>query len=246
MKRTIGAVVAAAVMAVSAGCDGLGPLGSDAGAPEEAPKTHIVLMSRDGCELLEDITPVQEYLGVTAIRGDGLMSSDYAAQETPSCQGMFDLAAWNDSDRHRGDATVSVSVTTRYTAEEVAGEYRSMIDQLTQGPSPIELEGAQEGEVAGEWDESYFIAGELSDSYHVYLFARYDHWVLRVNLDVSPDPGVAEYERDPERYPDSSAEQMAAYPFTMPELLEWATTEYAPQTQQSILDLFAMSEKASG
>ncbi|CAM3385855.1 hypothetical protein [Stackebrandtia soli] len=246
-RRAIGVGSVAGLLLT--GCGGFSPPGSNGpGDEKKAPASHIVFMAMDGCFTLKDLQPVQDYLGVEAIRGDGLMSSDSTMQERPSCQGMFTVATFTPefSDRGMpGDGDVSVAIDTEYTADEAATDYQDMIDQLHEANAATSFENVQEGEISGTWDESYYFTGDSSGEQFFYGYARHDTWVLRVSLSIHHDPGIVEYERAPDRYPDSSAAEMAAYPFTKEELVSWLTTEYYPQTQSEFLAAIAEHEKAN-
>lgn|GEM_PF-5303356 len=234
----LGAVLGVAAT-LTTGCAGLG--GGPSTDGDSVPRTdpYVIVSLWAGCDALDDLNPIQQYIGVEAVSEYGLMDSDPSQAERPSCQGQFTLASFltgEGTEYERamaGDATVSVAITPKKTDDEASTDYHDMIDQLNSSGS--EFEDVQEGELAGDWDESYYLAADGGYNYNIYAYARHENWWIRVIVNVAHDPGRAEYERRPDAYPGSSADEMAVYPFTMPELVDWVSGEYFPDTEADLL-----------
>ncbi|MFD0556156.1 hypothetical protein FB566_1388 [Stackebrandtia endophytica] len=231
------------VATLAAGCNGLGGGPSDDGDSVARTDPYVIVSLWKGCDVLDDLNPIQQFLGVESVNEYGLMDSDPSLAERPSCQGQFIMPAFllnegTESEKQwAGNASLSVSITPKKTDDEASTDYQSMIDQLHGSGS--EMQDAQEGELAGDWDESYLLAGDGGTNYNIYAFARHENWWIRAIINVSPDPGRDEYERRPEAYPGSSADEMAAYQFTMPELVDWVTNQYFPDTEAALVTRIA-------
>ncbi|GAB3992383.1 hypothetical protein GCM10029992_01190 [Glycomyces albus] len=79
------------------------------------------------------------------------------------------------------------------------------------------------------------IAGETEHRNYIDAYGRVGSWVVYASIDYLHDPGVGAYESAPEFYPDSTAEQMAVYPFTPDQFEDWVAAEYLPALQADIL-----------
>ena len=244
MLRSRSLVVWGVAVVLLAGCGSDGSTGSPGAAAGDGDvgghgDAHIVMSGWRGCDVFDDLVPLQDFLGAVGTGEYGLSDSDPSAMERPSCQATLDLATFvNDlgtsTVETTGEAVVSLSLTTMLSEDEAAADYRSAWDQMNS--SDIERTDVQEGSLDGDWDESYVFSGNREMRFDIFVLARYEHWYLKFSLDVRHDPGRAAFERHPDLYPGGSADAMAVYPFTSPELLEWVTDEYFPQIYSNIVD----------
>ncbi|WP_026923613.1 hypothetical protein [Glycomyces arizonensis] len=246
--RTAAAAALAAGLAVLSGCSGSSGQADDAGP--EAGGALAVMDDWLGCDAFGDFASLQEYLGVTAI--DGELQSDGLGEgidaEAAGCAGQFDLATFEDTQGTfefavTGDATVRGGLAPWADATAAAENFAERVDQRRQNLPGIEYTDESEGELGGEWDESLYIAADTDDRFYLDAYGRHGDWVVYLSIDVLHDPGVDAYETAPEFYPDSSAEQMAVYPFTTEQLVDWVAQERLPRIQSDILQLAESEER---
>lgn len=167
----------------------------------------------DGCEIFNDFQPLQDFLGVEEIATGALSPNDPAAGEPPSCMGQFHLAL--DGERNLGNADVQMTLRPFETDQEATDYYQERVEGY-QGDKEDDEETAEfsEGELAGEWSESYYWTGNDGFSQTLDVYARYGNWVLTYFSGVGEDPGLED--------------GGDAYDFTLPEYVTYVTEEYLP------------------
>lgn len=223
----------AVAASMSTGCGGDSPGGDGDSADTADP--YVVVSLWQGCDILDDLNPMQEFLGVEEIGAEGLMDSSPGEGQHPSCQAMFDLATFHYESEFTeysttGHANVSVSVTPAPSESESADAYQAIVDQVSEYDNNYET---VEGPLEGDWQDSYYDAGHDGTKYHISAYGLHEKWHLSVTVSVSDDPGRTEYNEA--KYPDSSEDEMAVFPFTQPELLDWVIGDYMSQTKTDIL-----------
>ncbi|SDD84637.1 hypothetical protein SAMN05216270_10899 [Glycomyces harbinensis] len=191
--------------------------------------SYSVMLEWDGCEAFDDIQSIQDFMGVTGLGTSGLVTSDVPGGldgEAFNCGAMADLPGYtNDAGREfPGDTNIDVGGVPWDSDDEAAENFQGRVDQLKESieTGGLEYENPQEGELSGDWDESYFYTADTSVGYVVDFIARKGDLILYVFLDYTEDPGV-QIGEDP------------TYPFTNEELVDWLFNEYAPQTHADLL-----------
>lgn len=200
--------------------------------PEEGSGLVAVMEDWKGCWALDDLQPLQDYLGVESIGGDGLIDAAMGEGldgEALTCSGSLNLATATIGDddlsvTDTGQATVQMGVVPWESKEIAAENYAERLQTLeeNQASSGIEHNNETTGELGGTWTESYYEASEDDSNKYVYAFGRSDDWILYLHLSFNHDPGL-------------SVDQEAVYPFTEDKLVDWVVNEYMPQTQTDIL-----------
>ncbi|THV42577.1 hypothetical protein [Glycomyces buryatensis] len=236
------AAAVAAALALASACS----TGTDPGADTSGSAETGSLSSMSdwlGCDVFADLEALQETLGVTAVEGelqsDGL--NEGVDAEAAGCSGLFDLAAFSDTQgsfdyESTGDAAIRAGLAPWAGEEEAAANFADRVGVREDNPAGLDYTDEQEGELGGEWDESLTVTAETAHRTYVDVYGRYGSWVVYVSVDYLHDPGVGAYESAPELYPDSSAEQLAVYPFTTAQFTDWISQEYLPQVQSDILE----------
>ncbi len=189
--------------------------------------SYSVMMEWEGCEALDDIQPLQDFMGITDLGSSGLVTSHIGAGldgEAFTCGAMASLPGPADDPERGGDANPTVAGVPWDSPEEAAENYTGRVEQLKEA---IEVDGldfgnVKEGELSGDWDESYFYTGNTDVTYLVDAIARKGDLIVYVFLDYSEDPGVIRGE-DP------------TYPFTNEELIDWVFNDYMPQIHADLL-----------
>lgn len=239
------AAVKAALAITAAGLAVSGCTATPSPSGDTEPPTGGALATMEdwlGCETFGDFEVLQEYLGATGI--DGQLQSDGLGEgidaEAAGCAAQFDLATFEDTQGSfefavTGDAAVRAGLAP-WTDESAASEnFAERVDQRRQNLPGIEYTGESEGELGGEWDDSLYIAAETDNRFYLDAYGRHGDWVVYISIDILHDPGVDAHETAPEFYPDSSAEEMAVYPFTSDQIVDWVAQEYLPQIQSDIV-----------
>ncbi|WP_205324754.1 hypothetical protein [Glycomyces sp. YM15] len=237
-RGALAAAVLAVTLAATAACGGEAPATGDT-----PPGSLAVMSDWDGCDVFADLAAIQDRLGVTAI--DGELQSDGLGEgidaEAAGCSGLFDLATFEDTQgtfeyRSTGDAAVRAGLAPWSTEAEAEANFSDRVDQRRRNLPGIDYLDEVEGALGGAWDESLTITAETEHRTYLDVYGRYGSWVVYVSVDYLHDPGVGAYESAPEFYPDSSAEQLAVYPFTTAQFTDWLAQEHLPQIQTDILD----------
>ena len=227
------APLAAAAMLLAACGNGNGLPGSPNGDGGGNGSTALTAMGYwDGCEALDDLQPLQDFLGVEEVNsGDGMTTSEIGEgmdAESAGCQAMADLATYVlDSEftefEHTGGAIMQAGLVPWDSEEEASENLEMRLDQLEDAKHQgTEYTDEQEGELGGEWSESYYLAADIEYKYTVNAYGRVDDWLVYLTLDVDDDPGVTGGEE-------------AVYPFTEEELVDWVVNDYMTQLQDSIV-----------
>lgn len=235
------ALAAVAVLALTA-C-GSGGTGDTGGDKPTAPAGSLAVMGNwSGCEAFGDFEVLQARLGVTAI--DGALQSDAIGEgidaEAAGCAALFDLATFSDTQGSfdfsvTGDAAARGGLAPWSDESEAAANFADRIEQRRENLAGVAYTNETEGELAGDWDESLYIAADSANRHYIDAYGRHGDWVVYLSIDYLHDPGVDAYETAPDFYPDGTAETMAVYPFTTDELITWVAQEHLPQIESDIL-----------
>jgi hypothetical protein len=220
-----------------AGCGGddlpSGPSGGDNSGSSEGGSSEVgsysVMIDWDGCEAFDDIQPIQDFMGITDLGTSGLVTAGIPGGldgEAFNCGAMANLPGYkNDAGREfPGDANIDVGGAPWDSPEEATENFQGRVDQLKDSieSGGLEYENVQEGELSGDWDESYFYTADTSVGYVVDFIARKGDLILYAFLDYTEDPGI-QIGEDP------------TYPFTNEELIDWLLNDYAQQTHADLL-----------
>lgn len=238
----------AAGLAALSGCSA----GSDSTDGADPPTGGSLTVMEDwrGCDAFGDFEQLEEYLGATGL--DGQLQSDGLGEgidaEAAGCAGRFDLASFEDTQGTfefavTGDAAVRSGIAP-WSEETAASEnFAERVDQRRQNLPGIEYTDESEEELGDGWDEGLSIAADTDNRFYLDVYGRHGDWVVYLSIDVLHDPGIDAYETAPEFYPGNSAEQMAVYPFTTDQLVDWVAQEYLPQVRSDILQLAENEER---
>jgi hypothetical protein len=230
MSKTIAAIGAAALLSTACS-DGPGsdlpPDGAGGDGDGTLDMSYHVMRDWTGCEALDDLNPVREYMGVTELRTDliDVAIGEGLDAEGATCSGLFSLASYESyGSATVGDASILAGVVPWTTEEEASQNLQDRLDVWEENPSGLAFSEEQEGELGGEWDESYYFgANGGSNRYYINAYGRYGTWIVYISLDFLHDPGLRS-DADP------------VYPFSEEEILDWIANEYMPQTQADILE----------
>jgi hypothetical protein len=194
--------------------------------------SYSVMLEWEGCEALDDIQPVQDFMGVTDLGTSGLVTSNIPGGldgEAFNCGAMANLPAYHyegstGSKDIPGDANIDVGVAPWDSPEEAADNFQSRVDQLkeTLETGGTEFLNPQEGEIEGDWDQSYYFAADKSTGYQLNAIGLKGDLVQYVFIDYTTDPGV-QMDAEP------------VYPFTNEEFVDWVLNDYMPQTNADLL-----------
>lgn len=170
----------------------------------------------DGCEVFEDLQPLQDFLGVDEIVNGELVPNDPTAGEPPSCEGQFHLAL--DGEAGLGNASVQMALHPFETDQEATDYYTERVEGYQADRAeddPEDYSDVSEGELAGDWSESFFWTGAYQVSgQQLDVFGRYGNWVITFFSSVDQDPGLED--------------GGDAYDFTLDEYVAYVTEEYLP------------------
>ncbi|MEV3934746.1 hypothetical protein AB0K52_02010 [Glycomyces sp. NPDC049804] len=216
------------------GCSGAeDPSGTDSSsAPIEGSGTVAVMDDWKGCWALDNLQPLQDYLGAEGIDGDGLIDAAMGEGmdgEALTCSGTLSLATATIGDddlsvSETGTATVQMGVVP-WESEEIASE--NFAERLQRYEDSKSTDWGTShvvdttGELAGEWDESFYETSSDDNSKYVDAYGRSGDWILYISMYVDDDPGL-------------SSDQEAVYPFTEDELVDWVVNDYMSQIQTDL------------
>lgn len=246
LLKTVSALGVAGVLLTACGADGAAPPSGNGDNGSEAPVDDAFPVMQEwlGCDALDDLQPVQDYIGVEAVKAEGLQSdglNEGLDAEALGCSGMFELATFEFEQGSvqtstTGDAVIFAGVVPWENEDKAAENYKSRVGERRDNLPGFEYTDEQEGELGGSWDESVYLAADTDNRYHIDAYARYGQWIVFIGMDYLHDPGIRAYESAPEFYPDTTAEEMAVYPFTNEEVVDWIANDYMPQVQEAILE----------
>jgi hypothetical protein len=205
--------------------------GSDGGGSGSS--SYGVMAEWDGCEALGDIQPIQEFMGVVDWGTNGLTSSDIPGGldgEAFNCTADYaTLPAYtSDGRQFAGHASIDIGVAPWESDAEATENFQVRVDQLNEAleTGGTEYTNVQQGEIEGDWDESFYYGGNSETGYSLSAIARKGDIVFYAFIDPTDDPGTVDG-GDP------------VYPFTDEELLTWVLGDYMPTT---FADLLAKKE----
>ncbi|MCH7231065.1 hypothetical protein L0U85_09400 [Glycomyces sp. L485] len=228
------AAIAGAASILLTGCSGGETPEGSTSAAETGTGMVATMEDWKGCWALDDLQPLQDYLGAESIGGDGLIDAAMGEGrdgEALTCSaGTLNLATViiGDDDlsvEHTGHATVQMGVVPWETEEIASENYADRLDdhefdkEMNWGTNHVSDET---GQLGGEWDESFYEASSDDQAKYILAQGRTGDWILYISMYVSHDPGL-------------ESSQEAAYPFTEDELVNWVVDDYMPQTQIGVL-----------
>ncbi|WP_026928508.1 hypothetical protein [Glycomyces tenuis] len=235
LLKAVSAIGVAALLLTGCSDDGPGsdlpPDGAtgdgDGSGNGEVDMSYTAMRDWKGCDALDDLNPVQEYMGVVELRSELVNAAigEGIDAEGATCSGLFTLESYQgEVSGTVGDASILAGVVPWTTEEEASQNFQDRLATWEENPSGIGFSDEQEGELGGEWDESYYFgANGGSNRYYINAYGRYGKWIVYISLDFLHDPGLR-----------NDAEPV--YPFTQEEILDWIANEYMPQTQADILE----------
>lgn len=229
------AASAGAAALLLTGCSGTEDPSGSGGTSVPGKGTGLVAVMEDwkGCWALDDLQPLQDYLGVESIGADGLIDAAMGEGldgEALTCSGSLNLATVTIGDEdlsveHTGHATVQMGVVP-WESEEIAAEsYAERLQwyedaKVTGWGSNQTVDNS--GTLGGDWDEAFYETSSDDTFKFIDAYGRSGDWILYVSLSLTHDPGLGNG-------------QEAAYPFAEDDLVDWIVNEYMPQTQADIL-----------
>lgn len=239
MTRNATLLKAAASTGVAAllltGCAGTGsPSGSNnSSAPAEGSGTVALMEDWKGCWALDNLQPLQDYLGAEAIGGDGLIDAAMGEGmdgEALTCSGTLDLATATIGDddlsvTDTGTATVQMGVVPWESDEIASKRFAERVQRYEDSKSTdwgVSHVVDTTGELGGDWDESFYETSSDDQSKFIDAYGRSGDWILYISMYVDDDPGL-------------SSDQGAVYPFAEDELVDWVVNDYMSQTKADLL-----------
>ncbi|MQM27405.1 hypothetical protein [Glycomyces albidus] len=236
-----GLAAAGAAGLLLTGCGGNDPtMPPDGGATGDSDgggsgsSSYSVMAEWEGCEALDDIQPIQEFMGIQDWGTNGLKSSDIPSGldgEAFNCGAdMATVAVYTSESEvtgnrdYPGTSTIDIGVAPWESDAEATENFQSRVDQLTEAleTGGTEYSNVQEGEIEGDWDESFYFAGNSATGYSLSAIVRKADIVFYAFIDYTTDPAV-EHDSEP------------IYPFTDEEFRTWVIGEYMPTTYADLL-----------
>jgi hypothetical protein len=217
-----------------AGCGGgetPGGGSTDSGESNTATGTDAfpIMMDWKGCDALDNVQPLQDYLGVEAIANGELNNAGIGEGidgEAMTCSGIFDLASFEGSEyAEAGGAELQMGIVPWENVDIATENFQQRLQMLEDSKTSGGTEYTDEitGELGGTWDESYYESrNDDIGTMYVDAYGRSGQWIVYILLKVTEDPGVR-------------AGEAAVYPFTEEELVDWVVNDYMTQTQSDIL-----------
>jgi len=235
-----GLAVAGAAGLLLTGCGGNEPpvpgengTNNPDGGGSSGSSSYGVMAEWDGCEALGDNAAFQEFMGLQDWGANGLQSSDIPGGvdgEAFNCTAnMATVAVYTKQGRDfTGDANIDVGVAPWESDSEATENFGERVDQLKTAleTGGTEYADVQEGEIEGDWDESYYHVGTSSTRFVFSAIVRTGDIVFYVFTDYTNDPAAADG-ADP------------VYPFTDADYSDWVLSDYMPTT---FADLLAKKE----
>ncbi|WP_157975122.1 hypothetical protein [Glycomyces dulcitolivorans] len=201
--------------------------GTDGGGSGSS--SYGVMAEWDGCPALDDLQSIQDFMGVVDWGDDGLTSSDIPGGldgEAFNCGAFLaNLPSYTvDGRAFTGHATIDIGVAPWESDSEATENFQVRVDQLNEAleTGGTEYTDVQQGEVEGDWDESYYYGGNSATGYSLSAVVRKADIVFYAFIDYTNDPAV-ELEADP------------VYTFTNEEFLTWVLGDYMPTTYADLL-----------
>jgi hypothetical protein len=204
--------------------------------------SYSVMAEWDGCTVLDDLAPVEEFMAVTDWGTNGLASYDIPGGmdgEAYNCTAFLaGLPAYVHKSEVTGErtfagtASIDVGVAPWDWDAEAADNFSIRVEQLdfaltTGGTEYTNVVGGEFPAAAtAGWDESYYHGGRANTGYILSAIARQGDVVMYAFIDYSNDPGVI-------------SEQEPVFPFTDESFTAWVLDEYLPATYASVMALKA-------
>ncbi|WP_199034234.1 hypothetical protein [Glycomyces salinus] len=248
-SATIRLIASSGILAVlAAGCgdgDGEGEDGDNGenGSGDTSNPVTEEMRSWDGCEVLDDLQPIMDYMQIEAIQGDeGFNSSRYGEgldQQAATCSGQVTVSSWEYSDGtpRVNDGELWVSIIPWDTEEEAQASYqaRSVDDVEAQLGQSSTLQETDRVELGSEWDEGVLLVLEDEQARFLNAYARDGNWLLTVSIRYNDNSGD-EYFNENQEILDGTIEDYT-YSFDDEELQQWLVDEYVPTVHQDITDM---------
>lgn len=206
----------------------------DGGGDSSGSSSYGVMAEWDGCEALGDNQPFQDFMGIVDWGTDGLVSTDIPGGqdgEAFNCTAILATLPSYTSPGGReyaGSANIDVGVAPWESDSEATENFSERVDQLNTAldTGGTEYANAQQGEIEGDWDESYYRTGNSDTSFVFNAIVRKGDIVFYVFSDYTDDPG-AQDGGDP------------VYSFTDADYADWVLNDYMPT---AFADLLAKKE----
>ena len=238
-----GGVVAVLAASCSGGSSDDGGDG-DNGSGDSANPVAEEMRSWDGCEVLDDLRPIMDYMQIEAIQGsETFNSTSYGQgmdQQAATCSGLVTVLTWEmiDGDPRPNSGELWVGVVPWDTEEEAQANYeeRSVDDIESQKGQNSTLEETDRIDLGSEWDEGVLVAMEDEQEHNLNLFGRDGTWLLTVNIRYNKNTGE-EFFNENREYLEGKTLEDYVYPFGDEELQQWLVEEYAPAVHQDVIDM---------
>jgi len=229
------AIGAAGLLLAGCGDGAPTPGGNNGGDSTESSGSgsYSVMVDWEGCEAFDDIQSLQDYMGVVDLGTSGLVTSKIGSGldgEAFSCGAMASLASYTYEGSATGErdfpgsANLTVAAAPWDSEDEATENFQGRLDQLADSieTGGLDYTNQKEGELGGDWDESYFFAADTEVGYQINAIGRKGDLIVYTFLDYTFDPAL-QFDADP------------VYPFTNEELVDWITNDYMTQTQSDLL-----------
>jgi hypothetical protein len=238
--KLIGGATALAAAAVLAGCGGPTPPvpGENGTINPDSTATvgsYSVMADWDGCPALDDLAPIEEFMGVVDWGTNGLNSTGIPGGmdgEAFNCESFLATLPSHVTESTAtgtrewpGSASVNIGVAPWDDEAEAEENFDVRVEQLQWAleTGGTEYTNVTEGEFAGDWDQTYLHAGNSSTGYVLSAIARQSDLVIYAFIDYVNDPGAMD--------------GTPVYPFTDATLTDWVLNTYLPETIARVLAL---------
>jgi hypothetical protein len=233
MKRTLfkaSAAAGAAALLLTA-CDSSGSADDDAsGDSASQDPVYTEMASWDACEVLNDLQPITEYMGIEGwgsitAQGGAPGNSEIGNTLDPDalgCNGMINLG---DNEGMGAGGELNVKIVPAESEEGAVAAYEERI--RTAEATSLEGENTKTSEFSAPWDQGavYSWTGTASSPY-LEVIAQDGQWVFHIQLNHDQDFGVR-----------NGGEPALA--FTDDELRQWFVDTYLPEVNQIVNDRIA-------
>lgn len=232
-----------AVAMLASGCSALssGDSGDNAESSETNPLAEEMRAWPGGCEVLDDLQPIVDYMHIEEIDGGALNNNAWGQGmdgEALSCNGLVTVKTFElpNGSTTENDGELWGAVVPWENEEQAKENYTQRtgadIEGLQEQNSSLEI--IEEIPVGSEWDEGKLLVMDSEAEWALTLIARDGQWLFYAEVNYNHDTGEEFFNENSDVLPGSVEDY--AYPFDDEELQQWLANEYAPAVNQLIND----------
>lgn len=230
------ALFASGCNAISGGDDGEG---SDGG--ETNPLAEEMRSWPGGCEVLDNLQPLVDYMQIEEIGGGSLNNNAWGEGmdgESTTCNGLVTVSSFElpDGSTRTNDGELWGGITPWENDDQAKESYTERtvedIEILKEQNSTLEV--TNEIALGSEWDEGVLLVTQDETGNYLKLVGRDGQWLFFTTVRYAYDNGEEYFNEHSDVLPGSLEDY--AYPFEDEALQQWLVEEYAPSVNQLIND----------